>query len=74
MATQEPVHAEEDKRRYRLVTLHNQLQCLLIQDDQTESAAAAMDVRVGHFSDPDQVPGLAHLLGGDITLTNTLIL
>jgi len=29
-------------------------------------AAAAMDVNVGHFSDPDEVPGLAHFLGNAI--------
>ena len=52
-----------DDRLYRIITLPaNKLQCLLISDKTTEKAAAAMDVRVGHLSDPDNVPGLAHFL------------
>lgn len=34
----------------------------MISDKTTDMAAAAMDVRVGHFSDPDDTPGLAHFL------------
>ena len=33
---------------------------LLASDPNADTAAAALNVRVGHFSDPDQVPGLAH--------------
>lgn len=51
-----------DKRSYRYTTLDNGLQCLLVSDPATDKAAAAMDVNVGHFSDPDDVPGLAHFL------------
>jgi len=34
--------------------------CILWVRTETERAAAAMDVHVGHFSDPDGIPGLAH--------------
>lgn len=51
-----------DNRLYRVVTLSNELQCLLISDETTEKSSAAMDVRVGHLSDPDDLPGLAHFL------------
>jgi insulysin len=54
--------SEQDDRDYKLVTLSNKLQCLLISDITTDKAAAAMDVRVGHLSDPDTAPGLAHFL------------
>ena len=49
-----------DKRDYTHITLRNGLKCLLISDSGSEKSSAAMDVRVGHFSDPDDLPGLAH--------------
>jgi insulysin len=51
-----------DKRRYRAITLKNGLKALLISDKEAEKAGAALDVHVGHFSDPDELPGLAHFL------------
>ncbi|KAF8953411.1 Insulinase (Peptidase M16) [Haplosporangium bisporale] len=51
-----------DKREYRLVQLNNQLQVLLIHDAEADKSAAAMDVHVGHLSDPDNLQGLAHFL------------
>eukprot|EP00941_MAST-03F_sp_MAST-3F-sp1_P003543 g3543.t1 len=51
-----------DDRNYRVCVLNNELTCLLIQDATTDKAAAAMDVKVGHFSDPPELPGLAHFL------------
>jgi secreted Zn-dependent insulinase-like peptidase len=42
------------------VELENELMCLLVCDKETDKAGAAMDVAVGHFSDPDELPGLAH--------------
>lgn len=49
-----------DERRYRHISLPNKLQVLLVHDAATEKSAAAMDVNVGHFSDPEEVAGLAH--------------
>ncbi|RHZ43567.1 uncharacterized protein CDV56_102153 [Aspergillus thermomutatus] len=49
-----------DDRSYRVIQLPNQLEILLIQDPDTDKAAAAMDVNVGSFSDPDDLPGTAH--------------
>lgn len=49
-----------DNRSYRVIRLHNQLEVLLIHDPDTDKAAAAMDVNVGSFSDPDDMPGTAH--------------
>jgi len=51
----------QDDREYKAIQLkENQLTVLLISDPTTDKAAAAMDVRVGHLSDPDEAPGLAH--------------
>ncbi|GAA6026785.1 hypothetical protein JCM8097_005860 [Rhodosporidiobolus ruineniae] len=49
-----------DDRQYRFITLDNGLTALLISDSKTDKAAAALGVQVGHLSDPDDLPGLAH--------------
>lgn len=49
-----------DKREYRLIRLENELEALLICDTETDKASAAMDVRVGHLSDPPSLQGMAH--------------
>jgi insulysin len=51
-----------DDRLYRVIKLSNQLEVLLVHDADTDKASAAMDVNVGNFSDPEQLPGLAHCL------------
>ena len=51
-----------DNNQYRYITLDNGLRTLLIQDDSTQKAAAALAVNVGHFDDPAQREGLAHYL------------
>ncbi|KAL3664821.1 hypothetical protein V7S43_010001 [Phytophthora oleae] len=51
-----------DEREYETFTLSNALQVLLVSDPKTEKSAAAMDVHVGHQSDPEELPGLAHFL------------
>ena len=49
-----------DAREYRALLLPNQLRVLLISDKSSNRAAAALDVHVGSFSDPADVPGIAH--------------
>ncbi|KAF1937421.1 putative metalloprotease [Clathrospora elynae] len=49
-----------DDRSYRVIQLPNHLEILLIHDPDTDKAAAAIDVNVGSFSDPDDLPGTAH--------------
>ena len=49
-----------DKREYKAIELENGLRVLLISDPTASRAAAAVDVHVGSFSDPAEVPGLAH--------------
>lgn len=54
---------ELDDRSYRLIRLgDNQLEALLVHDPKTDKSSAAMDVHVGHLSDPKDFPGLAHAL------------
>ncbi|KAH7661783.1 insulysin protein [Dioscorea alata] len=52
----------KDKREYRRIVLPNSLEVLLISDPETDKAAAAMNVSVGYFSDPEGLEGLAHFL------------
>lgn len=40
--------------------LENGLEAMIVSDPKTDKAAAAMDVKVGHLSDPEDLPGLAH--------------
>ncbi|KAF9179055.1 Insulinase (Peptidase M16) [Haplosporangium sp. Z 767] len=51
-----------DDRHYRLIRLNNDLEVLLIQDPKVDKSAAALDVHVGHLSDPKNLQGLAHFL------------
>ena len=54
---------ELDDRSYRLIRLRdNKLEALLVHDPNTDKSSAAMDVHVGHLSDPEEFPGLAHAL------------
>ena len=54
--------SEQDDRSYRYLEMPNSLRVLLISDPETDKAAAAMDVKVGTYSDPEKVQGLAHFL------------
>ncbi|KAN0077100.1 Metalloenzyme, LuxS/M16 peptidase-like protein [Tylopilus felleus] len=49
-----------DQRHYRMIRLENGLTAMVVHDPKTENAAASLDVAVGHLSDPDDMPGLAH--------------
>lgn len=51
-----------DDRLYRVITLPNKLEALLIHDAKTDKASAAMDVNVGSFSDREDMPGIAHAI------------
>ena len=54
---------ELDDRSYRFIKLRdNKLEALLVHDPKTEKSSAAMDVHVGHLSDPKDFQGLAHAL------------
>lgn len=55
-----PQKSPSDEKEYRALTLPNGLRVLLASDPKADTAAAALNVRVGHFSDPDDIPGLAH--------------
>lgn len=52
--------SQQDDRDYRIIRLDNGLEATLIHDATADKAAASLDVAVGHLSDPDDMPGLAH--------------
>ncbi|WP_257288657.1 insulinase family protein, partial [Endozoicomonas sp. SESOKO2] len=64
------VKSPADDRDYRFVELENGLKALLISDPDTDKAAAAVDVKVGSFQDPDNRLGLAHFLEHMLFLGN----
>ncbi|AMD19919.1 HCL232Cp [Eremothecium sinecaudum] len=49
-----------DDRNYRYIELPNKLRAMLIQDTEIDMAAAALNVNVGSFDDPNDLYGLAH--------------
>lgn len=51
-----------DLKKYQPLTLQNGLRVLLISNTESDKAAAALAVNVGHFNDPKDREGLAHFL------------
>ena len=51
-----------DTRDFKAITLPNGMKALLVSDPHTDISACSVQVSVGHFSDPDNLPGLAHFL------------
>lgn len=49
-----------DDRSYRVIRLSNQLEAFLVHDPNTDKASASVNVKVGSFSDADDMPGMAH--------------
>ncbi|KAI8967298.1 Metalloenzyme, LuxS/M16 peptidase-like protein [Mycotypha africana] len=59
--TQPLEKSDNDDRVYRLIKLaSNDLEVLLVHDKDTDKSSAALDVHVGHISDPHDLQGLAH--------------
>lgn len=53
---------ELDLRDYRHLTLDNGLEVLLVHDEELTLAGAALAVPLGGDDDPEDIPGLVHLL------------
>ncbi|MCH8529465.1 MAG: insulinase family protein [Saccharospirillum sp.] len=51
-----------EERVFHAYELNNGLSVLLVSDPESEKAAAAMNVSVGSWSDPDDIQGMAHFL------------
>ncbi|GAA5890262.1 hypothetical protein JCM6882_008774 [Rhodosporidiobolus microsporus] len=58
--TGEIERSPNDDNQYRSILLENGMEVVLVSDPNTDKAAAAMAVKVGHLSDPEDIPGLAH--------------
>ena len=56
------ITSSNDSKLYRHITLDNGLDALLICDKKTNKSATSLAVNVGHFNDPKDREGLAHLL------------
>lgn len=57
-----PVSSPTDHRLYEAIELDNGLKVLLIEDPESDLAAAAMAVSVGSYDESADRPGLAHFL------------
>ncbi len=58
----QPVQSPNDELQYRLLTLDNEMEVLLISDPDSPKAAAALDIMVGSGDNPPGRAGLAHFL------------
>jgi len=56
------IKSPNDDKNYHALTLANGLRVLLIENQHSQKAAAALAVNVGHFSDPSSRQGMAHFL------------
>ncbi|MDN4503711.1 insulinase family protein [Alteromonadaceae bacterium BrNp21-10] len=54
--------SQYDHRQYRHLTLENGARVVLVSDNNAKKSAAAVTIKCGHFNDPIQQQGLAHLL------------
>ncbi|WP_020208613.1 insulinase family protein [Gilvimarinus chinensis] len=51
-----------DTREYRVLSLPNALQVVLVSDSTIEVSGASLSVGVGSYQNPEEIPGLAHYL------------
>lgn len=58
----QPIQSQNDDYQYRLITLDNQMQVLLVSDPDAPKAAASLSVNVGSGDNPADREGLAHFL------------
>lgn len=58
----EIIKSKYDNRKYKIITLKNNLEVMLISDKDTNTSSVSMNVGVGCFQDPSNIPGLAHFL------------
>ncbi|CAL8126552.1 unnamed protein product [Orchesella dallaii] len=56
-----PLKSPNDPKNYLALVLENGLQLLLVSDNECDKAAVSLSVGVGSMTDPDDIPGLAHL-------------
>lgn len=56
------IKAKYDHRQYRMTKNLSGLKVLLVHDPKASHSAIALSVAAGHFQDPKECPGLAHLL------------
>ena len=70
-ALQQPVKSPNDDYQYRLLTLPNKMEVLLISDPSTAKAAASLDIAVGSGDNPPGRGGLAHGPAGVAALADT---
>jgi protease-3 len=56
------IKSPNDNRQYKVITLPNQLEVMLVSDPSTEKSAASLSVGVGLLQDPQTQQGMAHYL------------
>ncbi len=70
LIAQQIVIPKNDTREYKSILLKNGIQAILISDKNTQQAAAAIDIGIGSFENPNNMEGLAHFLEHMLFLGN----
>lgn len=58
----EVIKSPNDEREYRILTLDNHIEIMLVSDPNTDKSAASLSVGVGLLQDPETQQGMAHYL------------
>ena len=58
----EVIKSPNDQREYRVLTLDNNIEIMLVSDPNTDKSAASLSVGVGLLQDPETQQGMAHYL------------
>ena len=56
------IQSISDTRKYKIIELENQLQCIVVSDPDTKKSSASLSVGVGSLQDPVEYQGIAHYL------------
>ena len=62
LLTRTILRTELDNRNFKAIILSNDLKVLLISDPESDYAGVGLNVNVGSFNDPVDMPGISHLL------------
>mmetsp|Transcript_23282 Transcript_23282/g.45042 ORF Transcript_23282/g.45042 Transcript_23282/m.45042 type:complete len:1027 (+) Transcript_23282:268-3348(+) len=67
-----PIAPFSTTRTYRTIILANGLQVVLVKDSQAHRSSVALTIEgAGQFSDPEELPGLAHLMEHIVLSSNS---
>lgn len=65
------IKPNNDHRDYKFIKLENGIEAILVSDPKAQKSAAAINIGVGSFEDPEEIAGLNHFLEHLLFLGNS---